>query len=181
MSTVTKPRRIRLTREEIEKERQRILIENETKQQTPRHNSVSSPTATTDEADRRGKGKLERSNLSNYEKETIINFNEGEPMASIFTHNKVWQKHLEKRLGLKPVMDNGYGGKEYEISKKRIKPPRAPLMLSAKARAKLSKRMVALHQNQILRAKDKDSSSKSDTKKKKVTNTINRQLSLSKI
>jgi hypothetical protein len=29
------------------------------------------------------------------------------------THTeKTWQRHLEKKLGLKPVMDNGFGGKE---------------------------------------------------------------------
>jgi hypothetical protein len=44
------------------------------------------------------------------------------------THTKkTWQRHLEKKLGLKPVMDNGFGGKEYKIEKKRIRPPRAPV------------------------------------------------------
>ena len=57
-------------------------------------------------------------------------------MASIFTYNEVWQRHLEKRLGLKPVFDNGYGAREYEIPKKRVRPPRAPVKLSAEARAK---------------------------------------------
>ena len=49
-------------------------------------------------------------NLSGYERETIINFNEVEDVASIFTYNRAWQKHLETRLGLKPDYDNGYGG-----------------------------------------------------------------------
>ena len=84
---------------------------------------------------------MSKERLSNYEKETIINFNEGEDKANIFTYNKVWQRHLEKNLGLKPVMDNGYGGKEYEISKKRIKPPRAPKRLSPEARAKIGKQL----------------------------------------
>ena len=29
------------------------------------------------------------------EQETIINFNEGEKVANIYTHNKTWQRHLE--------------------------------------------------------------------------------------
>ncbi len=74
--------------------------------------------------------------LTNYEKETIINFNEAEAEAEIFTYNKAWQKHLEGKLGLKPTMDNGYGGKEYELPKKLIKPPRAPIRLSAEAKHK---------------------------------------------
>jgi len=80
--------------------------------------------------------------LSPYERETNINFNEGEDTAHIFTYNKIWQKHLEGKLGLKPVMDNRYGGKEYQISKKRIKPPRAPRKLSAEAKQKLAKQLV---------------------------------------
>lgn len=91
--------------------------------------------------------------LSNYEKETIINFNEGEDVASIFTYNKSWQKHFERTLGLKPIMDNGRGGKEYEIPKKRIKPPRALKKLSDEARAKLSKRMKDMSQKRSLSPK----------------------------
>ncbi len=82
--------------------------------------------------------------LSSYEKETIINFNEAEPVAYIFTYNKAWQKHLEGKLGLKPTMDNGFGGRGYEISKDRIKPPRAKKKLSPETRAKLVKRGKAL-------------------------------------
>jgi len=115
--------------------------------------------------------------LSLEERETIINFDEKEPMASIFTYNKAWQEHLEKRLGLKPIMNNGYGGKEYEISKKRIKPPRAPLKLSVEARAKLSKRLEIMRKRQN-QPKTHRALLKSDTKKKDLTNTINKQLTL---
>jgi hypothetical protein len=79
---------------------------------------------------------------SSYEQETIINFNKAEDTASIFTYEKAWQQHLEKKLGLKPTMDNGFGGKEYEIDKKRIRPPRAPMRLSAEARAGLADRFT---------------------------------------
>ena len=54
-------------------------------------------------------------NLTNYEQETIINFNKAEEVAYIFTYEKSGQRHLEKKLGLKPLYDNGFGGKEYKI------------------------------------------------------------------
>jgi len=82
-----------------------------------------------------------RRKLSSYEQETIINFNKAEDIAHIFTYEKSWQQHLEKKLGLKPTIDNGFGGKEYQIDKKRIRPPRAPVRLSAEARAKLADRL----------------------------------------
>ena len=91
--------------------------------------------------------------LSNFERETIITFNEGEPMAHIFTYNRAWQRHLEKRLGLKPVMDNGYGGKEYVIDKHRIRPPRAPVRLSEKAKQERAKRLVEARRNTLVSAK----------------------------
>lgn len=95
-------------------------------------------------------GKMRRRGLSNYEQETIINFNKDEAIAHIFTYEKTWQQHLEKRLGLKPITDNGFGGKEYEIDKKRIKPPRAPKRLSNSARKKLGE---DLRRNRLLRAR----------------------------
>jgi len=91
--------------------------------------------------------------LSSYEQETIINFNKGEDIAYIFTYEKTWQKHLEKKLGLKPTMDNGFGGREYEIDKKRIKPPRVPVRLSEKAKKERAKRLVAASRNALLSAR----------------------------
>jgi len=82
--------------------------------------------------------------LATYEQETIINFNKAEDIASIFTYEKTWQKHLEGKLGLKLVTDNGFGGKEYELPKSRIKSPRAPRRLSDSAKKKLAER---LHRN----------------------------------
>jgi hypothetical protein len=82
--------------------------------------------------------------LSTYEQETIINFNKAEDIASIFTYENARQKHLERKLGLKPVVDNGFGGKEYEVPKARIKLPRAPRRLSESARKELAER---LHRN----------------------------------
>jgi len=81
--------------------------------------------------------------LTKYERETIIIFNEADEMASIYTHSRSWQRHLEKKFGLKPTMDNGYGGKEYEIDKKQIKPPRAPRNLSPEDKAKIAQRLLS--------------------------------------
>lgn len=78
--------------------------------------------------------------LTRYEQETVVNFNKADEVAYIFTYEKSWQQHLEGKLGLNPVMDNGFGGKEYELPKNRIKPPKAPRRLSDKTRAKLSER-----------------------------------------
>ncbi len=89
--------------------------------------------------------------LTSYEQETIINFNKEEKIAHIFTYESTWQKHLEGKLGLKPVMDNGFGGKEYELPKKMIKPPRVPRKLSDSAKKKLVER---LHGNRVLSAKN---------------------------
>lgn len=64
--------------------------------------------------------------LTKLEQETIITLNKEEKEASVFTYDVIWQRHLEKKLGLVPVMKNSHGGREYYIDKKRIKMPRAP-------------------------------------------------------
>ena len=73
-----------------------------------------------------------------------MNVLEAEDIAYIFTYEKTWQKHLEGRLGLKPVMDNGFRGREYQLPKSMIKLPRAPRQLSDSAKKKLAER---LHRN----------------------------------
>ena len=87
--------------------------------------------------------------LAAAEQETIILFNKESSMAEIYTYEKTWQQHLEKKLGLKPTMDNGFGGKEYEIDKRRIKPPRAVKKLSDASRKKLSERMHTIHPKRL--------------------------------
>jgi len=84
--------------------------------------------------------------LSSYEQETIIIFTKAEDTAYIFTYEERWQKHLEGKLDLKPLMDNGFGGNEYELPKSRIKPPRAPRRLSDSTKKKLVER---LHRNRF--------------------------------
>jgi len=89
--------------------------------------------------------------LTNYDQETIINFNKGEDIAYIFTYEKSWQKHLEGKLGLKPLYDNGFGGREYSMDKKRIPMPRVPKRLSESAKKELAER---LNRNPVLSSKN---------------------------
>ena len=100
-------------------------------------------------------------NLTGYEKETIITFNEADDMAYIFTYNRSWQRHLEGNLGLTPFMDYGFGGKEHKIDKRRIRPPSAPVRLSAEARAKLADR---LHQSRDFASQNTKLQAKSEAK-----------------
>ena len=75
--------------------------------------------------------KGEAMKLSRIEQETIINFNEAEYMASIYTHNAALKERL---LGLcrdhpsqvRQTADNGRGGLTFELPKKWLKvtPPR---------------------------------------------------------
>ena len=102
--------------------------------------------------------------LTSYEQETIINFNKAEDIAYIFTYEKTWQQHLEGRLGLKPVMDNGFGGKEYRIDKKRIPMPRVPRKLSAEVKAQRAKQLADARQKRILSAKTLTAINKSTNK-----------------
>lgn len=110
-----------------------------------------------------------RRGLSSYEQETIIKFNKAEGAAHIFTYEKTWQQHLEKRLGLKPMMDNGFGGKGYEIDKKRIRLPRAPVRLSAEAGAKLAD---PLRHSRDVVSQDTRLQAKSETKNKTGVNLL---------
>jgi len=85
---------------------------------------------------------MRRTSLSLHEQETIINFNRGDATAHVFTYDKTWQKHLEGRLRLKPVMVNGHGGRGYLIDKKRIPVPRAPRRLTDRQRKELGQRLA---------------------------------------
>lgn len=78
--------------------------------------------------------------LTRYEQETIINFNQEEKTAKIFTYNKGWQNHLEK-LGIKPHLVNDFGGKGYVIPKEWVVKPRPKRQLSEETKTKLSERL----------------------------------------
>jgi hypothetical protein len=87
--------------------------------------------------------------VSAEEQETIIVFNKGEPMASVFTYEKTWQQHLEKRFGLKPIMENGFGGKEYIIDKKRIRKPVPKKKISEAQRKAVGDRFRKARENKV--------------------------------
>jgi len=76
--------------------------------------------------------------LSKYEQDTIISSNRSEDLASVFTYEKRWQKHIEGKPGLEPIMDNGSDGKEYEVPKNMIRLPRAPRSLANPVMKKLA-------------------------------------------
>jgi predicted mannosyl-3-phosphoglycerate phosphatase (HAD superfamily) len=86
--------------------------------------------------------------LSAYEQETIINFNKEESIAYIFTYEKTWQRHLERRLGLKPTINNGYGGKEYQLPKGLIPMPRAKRRYSEQTKKKMAARLASIRGKQ---------------------------------
>lgn len=70
-------------------------------------------------------------------------------------------------------MDNIFGGKEYEIEKKRIRPPGAPVRLSDETRAKLTRTMKDMPQKRFLPSKITAATVKSDEKKQIEGKTIN--------
>lgn len=78
--------------------------------------------------------------LSKYEQETIINFNQGEDIAYIYTCSKSWMTHFEKVLGLKPTKKYSYA-REYECPKAWIRKPRRTRRLSETQRQILAQRL----------------------------------------
>jgi hypothetical protein len=60
-----------------------------------------------------------------YEMETIINYNQEETDADIYTWDKSLQRHIETKLGVKPYEIQG-GARSYKVPKKWIKKPRKP-------------------------------------------------------
>ena len=81
--------------------------------------------------------------LSNVEKETVINFNEGERVASVYTHNAALIKQLSELCRIHPeqvrqTAANGWGGVTFELPKKwlKVSPPR---VLSPAQRAVLDR------------------------------------------
>ena len=69
--------------------------------------------------------------LTNIEKETVINFNEAERTASIYTHNEALKHQLLELCQTHPAQvrqtaANAWGGLTFELPKKwlRVTPPR---------------------------------------------------------
>ena len=75
--------------------------------------------------------------LTREEKETIINFNEGEPMVNVFTYNKRWQRRM-KEMGIKPICTEGQA-KEYKFPKKWLRLPVRPRQLAPDERERRRK------------------------------------------
>ena len=82
--------------------------------------------------------------LTRYERETIINFNEEEPDAEIFTYNKRWQRHLETKFGIVPTETNSSGGKTYTLPKDCIRLPQPKRKLSEEQKNGLTNRLRTL-------------------------------------
>ena len=81
--------------------------------------------------------------LTNIEKETVINFNEAEHTASIYTHNEALKRQLLELCQSHPeqvrqVTANAWGGLTFELPKKwlKVSPPR---VLSPAQRAVLDR------------------------------------------
>ena len=64
--------------------------------------------------------------LTRGEKETMTVHNELDDEMTFFTYRKSYQRLMEEQFDLKPTMDNGYGGKEYTMSKRWFRVPRRP-------------------------------------------------------
>ncbi|MFC1872853.1 hypothetical protein ACFLYV_03960 [Chloroflexota bacterium] len=79
--------------------------------------------------------------LTKNEQESVINFNQGDDKASIYTCSKPWINHLENTLGLKPSFPNSKG-REYELPKSWLRLPRKPRVLSEEQRAKTVERLT---------------------------------------
>lgn len=62
--------------------------------------------------------------LTNIEKETILNFNEGEELASLYTYNQTLQKRFNKLAQELPELvyrkTNSFGAVTYELPKKML-------------------------------------------------------------
>lgn len=82
--------------------------------------------------------------LTRFEQETIINFNEAEDVAHIFTYNEKWQRYLES-LGSKAYRENSFGGKDYAIPKHMVHLPRKRMELSMEEKARRAESARRLH------------------------------------
>lgn len=84
-------------------------------------------------------------NLTKYEQETIINYNNEEKTASIFTYDKSLIRKLDKRLAEMPDMKlirRGEDFAEYSLPKKWIKVA-FPRQYSDEQKAEMAERMKA--------------------------------------
>lgn len=85
--------------------------------------------------------------LTNYEKESVINFNEADQTASIYTHNAALIRQLTQLCGSHPEQvrrtgDNGYGGLTFELPKKwlKVSPPRVLSLAQKEVLAEMNRK-----------------------------------------
>lgn len=91
-------------------------------------------------------------NLSLYEQETTINFNEEEKTASVYTHNRALRRKLEQLAEQRPeecrLTKTGHDGKavDYSIPKSwiRIHPPRVAAPLTEEQKQKRREQLASL-------------------------------------
>lgn len=86
--------------------------------------------------------------LTRYEQETIINFNEEEQTANIYTYNDRLKRKLFELCESRPedtkrLKDDGCGGITFEVPKKWIK-VNAPRILSEKQKLELTERLKSI-------------------------------------
>ena len=60
-----------------------------------------------------------------YERETIINYNDAEDEADVYTHDKALQRHIEMKLGIKPYFKQGIA-RGYKLPRTWLRYPRMP-------------------------------------------------------
>lgn len=88
-------------------------------------------------------------NLTRYEQETIINFNEAETTASVYTHNSTLRRRLEQLAQDRPedcrFVKASRDGEavEYIIPKKwlKVNPPRTAAQLTEEQKQKLREQL----------------------------------------
>lgn len=85
--------------------------------------------------------------LTNYEKETIVNFNDDNDMAEVYTHNSALKRKLDKFCKSHPEIyklikeSKQWESKTYSFPKKFIT-FRVPKVMSDESKAKLVERMA---------------------------------------
>ena len=87
--------------------------------------------------------------LTNIEKETVINFNEAERMASVYTHNETLKHQLLELCQTHPAQvrqtaANAWGGLTFELPKKwlKVSPPRKPSPAQLEVLARMTQKRL---------------------------------------
>ena len=87
--------------------------------------------------------------LTNVEKETVINFNEAERTASVYTHNEALKRQLLELCQSYPeqvrqTAANAWGGLTFELPKKwlKVSPPRKPTTAQLEVLARMTQKRL---------------------------------------